>query len=182
MPLWIQTLDQILLSFLSFEIPPFLVIILNSLGNIKGHLLLSLVGLSFIYRFKKAYFKSFILFFLNLSTLFAILYILKVSVIRLRPEFKDLAVSGMSFHAHLFDNRFHSFPSSHSALMGFYLEKSKFNVIILIFTLLMGISRIVTLQHYPSDVLCGISTGIAISYLFPLIYGKFFQKKKKANS
>ena len=81
-----------------------------------------------------------------------------------------------------------SFPSGHTlasfeAAMSVFLYHKKWGVATLSFAVLIGISRIFLLVHYPSDVLAGALFGIlfayAASYLSTNLY--FIIKQKFVN-
>ena len=77
---------------------------------------------------------------------------------------------------------FTSFPSGHTtsataAMLGLFLssEKKQFTWPVLVFPLLMGISRIYLMVHYPSDVLAGLVAGalgaVGAFFLAKLLWG-----------
>jgi len=70
-----------------------------------------------------------------------------------------------------------SFPSEHSAIFSalafcmFFINR-KLGILVGVFTLLIGLSRIVIGVHYPIDVLGGFALGFIISYIFIRIFKK----------
>lgn len=76
-----------------------------------------------------------------------------------------------------------SFPSGHSSTSmccAFYLlltEKNWFGRVSFVWGILICLSRLVLLVHYPTDVLCGALIGIMIGYLMFKAKDKFQLKK-----
>ena len=74
-----------------------------------------------------------------------------------------------------------SFPSGHTATSFgaafgiFYIDKKK-GIVPLILAALIGFSRIYIHVHYPSDVICGVITGILFSLIACLVVFKLFGK------
>ena len=98
-----------------------------------------------------------------------------------------------NFPVHLVDGietkRKHSFPSGHStiaftlALIIAHMANKKFwSVILPLLALLTGYSRVYLGQHFPSDVLAGMCTGILSAVLSLMIYRSFSGKLNKKGS
>ncbi|NLL74402.1 MAG: phosphatase PAP2 family protein [Erysipelothrix sp.] len=76
-----------------------------------------------------------------------------------------------------------SFPSGHAAssiavAFVFYFNKVKFRKVIMVLALLMAFSRVYLFVHYPSDVLFGFFTGVAIAMLLKLYQDQIIEKTK----
>lgn len=76
-----------------------------------------------------------------------------------------------------------SFPSAHSAIyfalaVSTYLYSRKLGVIVLVFALLIGTSRVVAGVHWPSDILAGFLVGGLASYATHFFVKKLFAKIK----
>ncbi len=159
--------------------PSSLIQCLNILGDIK--LILVLFFLLSLNQLKKS--KDFAskthYRFLSLSSLFIVLYILKITITRVRPEFAALNLSPLSISDHLFRNEFHSFPSSHAAVAIFFVMNFRKSFILNFLAIAMCISRVVAKQHYPTDVIGGIIVGYTLYRLGNWVYLKILEKKKK---
>ena len=76
-----------------------------------------------------------------------------------------------------------SFPSGHSATSmccAFFLfltEKNGLGKVSLVWGILICLSRLVVLVHYPTDVLCGVLIGIAVGALMVKSMNEFQMKK-----
>lgn len=83
-----------------------------------------------------------------------------------------------------------SFPSGHTTtaftmalIMAHMINKKFWSVLLPLLALLAGYSRVYLAQHFPTDVLAGMSIGIISSILSLLIYRAFIkQVKKRASS
>jgi len=81
-----------------------------------------------------------------------------------------------------------SFPSSHTlnlfavSLSVYLLGFRKYGAFLVIFAVLVGISRIIGGMHYPSDIICGIFVGGLTAYLIAnknsIIRKQVFKLKK----
>lgn len=172
-------LDQSLSLFLNHHsfLPEMIISLCSFAGNIKVHLLGWLI-IVLVKRLRLKFAKA-ELIFIQLICLFLILYLLKISILRVRPEFAGVEIIQPTLIQRLFDNRFHSFPSSHAALFGFYLFFCKNKKVWILPTLIMGLSRIVSSQHYFGDVLIGLLIGISANYLPQGFYAYLLEKIKK---
>lgn len=102
--------------------------------------------------------------------------LLKRSFGRARPEFfGDAGV--FEFQHFLNDWSFQSFPSGHSTtavatafVVGFMLPR--YFPLILMIAVMTGVSRVVTGQHYPTDVLAGFVVGMIGAYAMRNLYAK----------
>ncbi len=79
----------------------------------------------------------------------------------------------------LFEETGYSFPSEHMAVLSafsfvVYGFNKKIGIGLFIFTVIVGISRMVIGVHYPIDVITGIVVGVGIAYFIK----KIFQKTK----
>lgn len=176
----LQRVDTELLHlFQSLDfLPIFFMKILSFIGNIKIHLIV-LLGLSLkSYLIDKQQATKWTRLLIQAGTLFSILYLLKTTSIRLRPEFSHELITIPSLWQRLFDNRFHSFPSSHAAIMGFWLAGKPKSLTIIMVTIFMCLSRVILLQHFPSDVLFGLLFGFLFFFFSHWTLGTFLDKKK----
>jgi membrane-associated phospholipid phosphatase len=123
--------------------------------------------------------QSFLLFSFTLISGIGV-NILKCIIGRARPccldSYGTFYLNGLSI-----DYDFLSFPSGHTAtiftmayIFGIYAPKYRY--IIYILASLIGISRIVTIDHYPSDVIAGGYLGLVIGKFCAI----FFANKKIA--
>lgn len=76
-----------------------------------------------------------------------------------------------------------SFPSTHSTgsfALAFSILKTnkKIGVMLLIFAVLMGFSRVFVGVHYPSDILAGAIISYAVTYFVMLVISFYKQYKK----
>ena len=105
-------------------------------------------------------------------------HILGIFFVRSRPFIADSAVYQLSkFWSSPQD---FSFPSDHTAtafVMGLmvFLDWRKFGLILLILSLIVGLSRIFVGVHYPLDILGGILTALFSVWIVNMI----FKKNKK---
>jgi membrane-associated phospholipid phosphatase len=102
--------------------------------------------------------------------------VLKFSLARYRPEllFSD-NLFGFSFFS--FDHSCNSFPSGHTvavfsiALSLFYILKNKCVCwIILFFSIIVALSRIIVTAHYCSDVLCSIYLVVLVTVFVNAVF------------
>ena len=108
-------------------------------------------------------------------------FILKVLIYRARPYLSEVAIYKQWWDAlNLKPDWDTSFPSGHScaAMAGclayFVWSDKKFpKILVFLYPLIMGISRVCLVVHYPSDVLAGFIVGI-ISVLLCLPFVKLF--------
>ena len=79
----------------------------------------------------------------------------------------------------------YSFPSGHTgssfaaACILYRKLPKRFGIPALILAILIGFSRLYLGVHYPSDVLCGIISGVGISYAAEIATGKIYNVRKK---
>lgn len=97
--------------------------------------------------------------------------IIKVTLARYRPElFLQEGLYGFHWLSH--KRLFNSFPSGHATLgfagllgLAYLIQNKKFTVLCIVIALIITISRILSSQHYLSDVLGGVYIGV-FSYLW----------------
>lgn len=119
------------------------------------------------------------LFFAGSFILVVILQtVLKVILGRYRPViYFSQGLYGFHFFTH--ERVYNSMPSGHaaSAFAGFFaiakiINKKIITLILLLCALLVALSRLVVVAHYPSDVICGAYVGILsvywVNYFYPL--------------
>ena len=135
---------------------------------------------AFIYQYKQKFEAGykFLYFGGSLIGAFVACFVFKVIIARYRPDL-FLAHGLYGFHYFSIKHDFNSTPSGHATLAfaGFFaLSKlSKSKLIALIFTLIalvIGLSRLVMLAHFPSDIVFGIYVGILSVYYWEFILGK----------
>lgn len=76
-----------------------------------------------------------------------------------------------------------SFPSGHTlssftGAISIFMFNKKYGILAIILAILIGISRLVLLVHYPSDVIIGAFLGIIIAILTKIICEKSYNKFK----
>ena len=108
-------------------------------------------------------------------------FIIKDMVARPRPFMSDVIAYNewWKFAGSVFEDDF-SFPSGHTTAMMssmmsiFFFSKSKKKYWVILFVVLMGISRNYLMVHYPSDILGGVIVGfigaLIAYYVTKLIY------------
>ncbi len=79
---------------------------------------------------------------------------------------------------------FQAFPSGHALFffalaMAVYFYHKKWGIFFFIWAGLMGLARIFTGVHWPSDILGGAILGVAIACLIQFLYVKYFQWKNQ---
>lgn len=97
--------------------------------------------------------------------------VIKVTLARYRPElFLQEGLYGFHWLSH--KRLFNSFPSGHATLgfagllgLAYSIQNKKFTVLCIVIALIITISRILSSQHYLSDVLGGVYIGV-FSYLW----------------
>lgn len=80
---------------------------------------------------------------------------------------------------------FSSFPSGHAAFffalaMGIYFYNKKMGILFLVGAIAMGIARIFTGVHWPSDILAGAIIGMSVGWIINKLIMNF--KKKRSRS
>lgn len=95
-------------------------------------------------------------------------FILKYIFKRPRPFMIDGELAKMSELAHLELPDGYSMPSGHSALtmalaVSFMLHSKKYGIPAIIYSVLVGLSRIILCVHFFTDVLVGFILGVVIS-------------------
>ena len=174
----IDTLFYPFFSFFNF-LPSWLVSFLSLIGNIKLILILFLLlSLKRLRNSKSLDSRAHYRFF-SLGLLFTILYILKISIVRVRPEFAHLSLQPITLLDHMLKNEFHSFPSSHAAVASFFLLNFRKSLILKTIAFLMCLSRVTSMQHYPTDVIAGLVIGCSIYFVGNKLYEEILQKIKK---
>lgn len=82
----------------------------------------------------------------------------------------------------------YSFPSGHTgssfaaACILYRKLPKRFGIPALILAILIGFSRLYLGVHYPSDVLCGIISGVGISYVAEIAAAKICDVRKKCTN
>lgn len=112
--------------------------------------------------------------------------IIKVTLARYRPElFLHDGLYGFHWLSH--KRLFNSFPSGHTTLgfsgllgLAYLVQNKKFTTLCIIITVIITISRILSLQHYLSDVLGGVYIGV-FSYLWAKALVTHFIEIKRNN-
>ena len=105
-------------------------------------------------------------------------------------ELRPITYLSESFPVHVIDGvimkRVHSFPSGHSTtafamalIMAYMINKKAWSVILPLFAALAAYSRVYLGQHFPTDMLAGMCTGILSSVLSLLVYRKFHRSANK---
>jgi len=140
----------------------------NIFGIISGKFYILLTSAFFIgyaiYKLKKKSIQFIITLILAVSASDIICYrVLKPAIKRDRPRV-ELNISERSSSIREND---HSLPSNHASnifafFIAYFVYIKRFHWILLFNSLLISISRVVLVKHYPTDVLAGITTGILI--------------------
>ena len=85
--------------------------------------------------------------------------------------------------------RIHSFPSGHTTaaftmalLIAYIINRKTWSVILPLFALLAGYSRVYLGQHFPTDIFAGMCIGIVSALLSLLIYRKFIRYINKKDA
>jgi undecaprenyl-diphosphatase len=160
-------------------LPNELLTLFSFLGNIKLHLICVFTLIILFTYFKKSSAERLFPLFFSLCFLFFMTYLLKVSVARARPGISIDSFALLDLSTRLFDERFHSFPSSHAAIASFYLSYYRKNPLLYLLGFFLAYSRILLEKHFPSDVVAGCVVGLIGSYLGLSIYRKALLKIKK---
>lgn len=96
-------------------------------------------------------------------------------------------------YANFLDNitlhNFYSFPSGHTtsafalaASLAFLIKNKRSTPLLAIFALIVGLSRIYLGQHFPEDVIAGMSIGVGSAVLCYAVLGKvFFNWERRIN-
>ena len=166
MPYVIQNLDQSVLNWINaIPKPPTLTSIvqfITATGETGLIWILICLAMLFFPRTRKAG----IIGLISLALGIAFSGILKVIIARPRPHF-NVAVPETSY----------SFPSRHAAtsfaaavVFLRYLPK-KFSIPLLCYAVIMALTRLYLLHHYPSDIIAGILLGALCAYAAEWIYG-----------
>lgn len=110
-------------------------------------------------KFSKKYILLFFTITISVIISFAACKILKLFFARLRPE--HLKPFGFMNYSKL---RNDSFPSSHAATIATilicFIKKEKWLIPVIILSMIISLSRLLAHDHYLSDILMGISTGV----------------------
>ena len=78
----------------------------------------------------------------------------------------------------------YSFPSSHAAVafaigVTLWLHNKKYGTLFLLFSVLVGVGRVLANVHYPIDIIGGAAIGVVTAFVLENIHlGKFVKKKK----
>lgn len=100
--------------------------------------------------------------------------VLKPAIKRPRPS-QELSLSGrISANLAPAVTRNYSMPSNHASnlfafFIVYYMLIGKFSILVFINSLLISISRIVIVKHYPSDILAGIALGLLLGFIVVVI-------------
>ena len=136
------------------------------------------IAIALILLFRKDYKKAlFLLLTLGLTSL-VVNQGIKLIVLRDRPFITDPTLI-----PRITPPTSTSFPSGHSATSmccAFFLfltDKNWFGKSALLWGILICLSRLVVLVHYPTDVLCGALIGVAVSLLMFKLFHKVQMKK-----
>ena len=108
-------------------------------------------------------------------------------------ELRPIAFLSENFPVHTIDGvsmrRQHSFPSGHTTtaftmalVMAHMINKKVWSVILPLFALLAGYSRVYLAQHFPTDILAGMCIGMASAILSLMIYRKFIRLLNNKNA
>jgi membrane-associated phospholipid phosphatase len=131
-----------------------------------------------------------LLFALSIIISYLACAVLKVFLGRYRPE--ALFFQGQyGFHFFSLDDVEHSTPSGHTTLTvaGLYslylmIPKAWLRYVFIGITVMVALARIVSLEHFPSDVLLGVYVGMLSVYwaefLLPKLYARLIKEPKEA--
>lgn len=109
-------------------------------------------------------------------------------------ELRPISYLSEIFPVHRVDGvtmrKVHSFPSGHATtafamalVMAYMINNKAWSVILPLFALLAGYSRVYLGQHFPTDIFAGMCIGIVSAILSLLVYRKFIRYlNKKAAS
>lgn len=153
--------QQIFNSIFSLSSFPIIGDIMLFISNIFIYVVFALF-IVFIFFKKKNIILNLLLFIFIIGLTYLLSHILK-GVFAIPRPFLVLPITP------LFIESGFSFPSSHASVFmalvvfAFYLSKN-FGFLILFFTLLIGLSRVVIGVHYPVDILGGFALGFIIGY------------------
>lgn len=158
---------------------------LDTLGIIiSEYLIIALPIIIFLVYFltqKKNLFPIFGKILLGLFLVFCLNYLISEVVARPRPFIEDETIYQLSkFSAKKTD---YSFPSYHSSIafvfaLIIFLDKKKFGIFLLISAFLIGLTRIFSGIHYPSDIFAGFLTALASVFILNYLVKKFIDFNK----
>jgi membrane-associated phospholipid phosphatase len=105
-------------------------------------------------------------------------------------ELRPISFLSENFPVHIVDGvtmrKVHSFPSGHSTtafamalIMAYMINNKLWSVILPLFALLAGYSRVYLAQHFPTDIFGGMCIGIVAAILSLIIYRAFTKNSKK---
>lgn len=152
---------------------------LSLLGNIKIHLIVLLAILCFDYLKKKTMDETKGWLSLNMLTVFCIFYVLKISVLRVRPYALSIDFDHISLIQRLTCDFLHSFPSSHAALCCLYCYFFRKSITIRILAVFITSERVLNHRHFFSDVLAGWVLSLLILMMMNRYRDKIWGKIKK---
>lgn len=143
------------------------------------------IGIILRFIIKKPQGRAFLFFGCSVTAAFIICGILKVLLARYRPiEYFNHGTYGFHFLSTQHD--MNSTPSGHAttAFAGLYalaaiIKKPAVTVFLLIIAVLIGLSRIIDTDHFPSDVILGAYIGIWVVSWFKCLFNYSRQTKRK---
>lgn len=105
-------------------------------------------------------------------------------------ELRPIGYLAEIFPVHIVDGvvmrKVHSFPSGHATtaftmalVMAYMINNKAWSVILPVFALLAGYSRVYLAQHFPTDIFAGMCIGIVSAILSLLVYRKFIRYLNK---
>lgn len=158
---------------------------LDTLGIVIGeYLIIALPIIIFLVYFltqKKNLFPIFGKILLGLFIVFCLNYLISEVVARPRPFVEDQAIYQLSkFSARKTD---YSFPSYHTSIafifsLIIFFDKKKFGIFLLIAAFLIGLARIFSGVHYPSDIFAGFLTALTSVFILNYTVKKFIDFNK----
>ncbi len=103
-------------------------------------------------------------------------------------ELRPISYLSENFPVHIIEGvemrKIHSFPSGHTTtafsmalIMSHMANKKIWSLLFPLLAFLAGYSRVYLAQHFPTDVLAGMSIGIVSAILSLMIYRSFIRKK-----
>ena len=180
-------LDRLIASFFYYYPFPVLQDVMQLVSYPANPVFVLIFGLAFIiagiagnYRNTLLPAHSWIFWGVSIILSFVSVVLLKNIFCRTRPEmFVEEGVYGFAFFC--FDGTAHSFPSGHAAmatalaLPAMLIFRSPWlNILSLFFIAFIAFSRVVTTEHFLSDVLAAVVLAVTIVFIFYVIFDIFF--------